>query len=148
MQERLLHQLHAHLREQHPDLLWALEEEKQVTHHLQERVAAIDGFINKLLSDRQPPSLIEALCMEELVQPLGPSKFLYLQEILATEFPDAHVALQSSPVFTSEMINMIRACQHVFKAFDFSASNEDDRMLRYAVVGEVEEYLGGRLESR
>ena len=44
-------------------------------------------------------------------------------------------------VLTYELINMLEACQPVFDTIVLTEDNADDRMLRYAVIGTIEEYL-------
>lgn len=141
MQERLVRQLHTYLQDQHPDLLWRLQEEKQVTHFLVQLVSSMDGFIDRLLSENKAPSEIEELCLSILTRPMKPSRFQYLKGLLEDEFPAHFQELHSCGVLMTELINMISACNDVFKEFDFSETTENDRILRYAVIGEVNVYL-------
>jgi len=48
---------------------------------------------------------------------------------------------QDAGVLTYEILNMIKMCNPIFDAFHFSEEMEDDRLLAYAVIGTVEEYL-------
>lgn len=141
MQELLIRKLIDYIKESNPDLLVTLQEENRVTDYLQENVASVDGLINELLTANTAPSVIEELCMEELTRPLRPSRFLYIKRILEEEFPKEFEKLHSNGLLTTELINMISACDSVFDELQFSEANEDDRTLRYAVTGTVHEYL-------
>jgi hypothetical protein len=141
MQEKLIRKLHDYIRENNPDLLITLQEENRVTDYLRENVASVDGLLNQLLAENKAPSVIEELCMEELTRPLKPSRFNYIKELLEEEFSKDFERLESSGLLTTELINMIAVCDAVFDELQFSMDNEDDRTLRYAVIGSMHEYL-------
>jgi hypothetical protein len=147
MQEILIRKLHDYIRENNPDLLAVLREENRVTEYLRENVDSIDSIITQLLADHRAPSVIEELCMEELTKQLKPSRFNYLKTILEEEYPSYFERLQQYGLLTTELINMITACDAVFDEFNFSATNEDDRQLRYAIMGELDDYLKVTSES-
>lgn len=141
MQEILIRKLHEYIRDNNPDLLLTLQEENRVTDYLQENVASLDEMIQELVSENKPVSVIEQLCMEELAKPLRPSRYNYLKEVLEEEFPAAYERFRQHGVLTTELINLIAACDEVFDEVNFSEKNEDDRYLRYAIIGAVHDYL-------
>jgi hypothetical protein len=141
MQEKLIRKLHDYLQENNPDLLITLQEENRVTDYLRENVASVDGLLNQLLAENKAPSVIEELCMEELTRPLKPSRFNYIKELLEEEFSKDFEILESNGLLITELINMIAECDAVFDELHFSIDNEDDRTLRYAVIGAMYEYL-------
>lgn len=141
MQEILLRKLHDYIRDNNPDILITLEEENRITDYLQENVASVDSLVNQLLAENKPPSVIEEVCMAALTKQLKPSRFNYLKVLLEEEFPKDFERLQDSSILITELINMITVCDTVFDELRFSETNEDDRTLRYAVIGEVHEYL-------
>ena len=140
MQETLLRKLHEYIRDNNPDLLLTLQEENRLTDYLNESVASVDGLINQLVAENQPPSMIEEQCMEELTKPLKPSSYSYIKSILEEEFPNDFERMLNNNVLTTELINMITVCDAVFEEFEFSDATEDNRFLRYAVTGAVYEY--------
>lgn len=141
MQETLLRKLHEYVRDNNPDLLLTLQEENRLTAYLNESVASVDSLIHQLAADNQPPSVIEEACMDELTKPLRPSRYSYIKSILEEEFPVDFERMLNSNVLTTELINMITACDEVFDEFAFSEATEGNRYLRYAVTGAVYEYL-------
>jgi hypothetical protein len=141
MQEILVRKLHDYIRENNPDLLLILQQEKKVTEYLKENVRSVNELMNHLLSENRSPLMIEDFCIEELTRPLRPSRFNYLKKILAEEFPNDFERLHNSRILTPEVINMIAACDPVFDEMSFSEENEDDRHLRYAIMGAVSEYV-------
>ena len=141
MQELLIRRLYDYIRDNNPDLLLILLEENRLTDYLHENVSSIDQLINQLLSENKGPSLIEELCLQELTRPLLPSRFNYLSTLLEEEFQQEHDRLERAGILTTELINMIIACDPVFDEMEFSTANEDDRYLRYAVMGAVHEYF-------
>ena len=141
MQEILIQKLHDYIRENNPDLLFELQPEHKVTDYLQGSVGSIQELLNHLLFQNRPASFIEELCMEELTRPLRPSRFNYLKNILQEEFPNDFERLQQNSLLTSELINLIAACDPVFDELNFSEEHEDDRNLHYAITGTVQEYF-------
>lgn len=141
MQETLIRKLHDYIRENNPDLLVTLQEENRLDNYLRENVASVDGLIQQFISENRPPPIIEELCMEELTKPLKPSRFNYLKSVLEEEFKGDFERLQESGVLTTELVNLLTACDEVFDELEFSSANEDDRMLRYTVTGAIHEYL-------
>ena len=141
MQEILVKKLHHYIQDNNPDLLLILLEENRLTDYLHENVASINELINQLVSENKASSIIEELCMEELTKTLLPSRFNYLQSLLEEEFQHEYDQLEQAGILTTELINMISACDPVFDELGFSKENEDDRYLRYAVMGAVHEYF-------
>ncbi len=141
MQETLLRKLHEYIRDNNPDLLLTLQEENRLTDYLNESVASVDGLVNQLVAENQPPSVIEEQCMEELTKPLRPSRYSYIKSILEEDFANDFERMLNSNVLTTELINIITACEEVFDELKFSEATEDNRFLRYAITGAVYEYL-------
>lgn len=141
MQELLIRKLHDYIRDNNPDLLLILQEANRVTEFLSENVASVDELINQLVSDNKPLSTIEELCMEELTKQIRPSRFNYLKALLEEEFSNEFERLEQAGILTTELINMITVCDMVFDEMRFSTENEDNRNLRYAIIGAMHEYL-------
>ncbi len=141
MQEILVKRLHDYIRDNNPDLLLILLEENRLTDYLQENVLSLHEFTRQLLSENNSPSVVEELCMAELTRVLLPSRFNYLQTLLEEDFPHAYDRLEQDGILTTELINMIAACDPVFDELKFSTDNEDIRYLRYAITGAIHEYL-------
>lgn len=141
MQELVIRKLHDYIRDNNPDLLLVLQEAGRVTEFLQENMASVDGLIDQLLADNTAPSTIEELCMVELIKPLKPSRFNYLKALVEEEFPNEFERWEQTGILTTELINMITVCDPVFDEMRFSTENEDNRYLRYAIIGAMHEYF-------
>ncbi len=146
MQERLIKKLQDYIRDNNPDLLLLLLEENRLEDYLQENVASLSELITALSEENKSHSIIEELCMEELTKPLRPSRYNYLFSLLEEEFTNDFERLQQKEILTTELINMITACDPVFDEMQFTEENENDRCLRYAVTGAIHEYLNSELE--
>jgi len=144
MQENLIQLYHDYIRDNHPDLLLILQEENRLRDYLHENVASLDELITQLVSEEKPIALIEQQCMEELTKPLRPSRYNYLKEILEEDFPTVYERFRQHGILTTELINLVTACDEVFDELNFSEENEDDRYLRYAIIGAVHEYLNSQ----
>lgn len=70
----------------------------------------------------------------------------YLAELIEEEFPEEYIKFLSAGILTYELINLSEECNAVFKQFAFP-DNADSRMLRYAIIGTVAEYLKGGVED-
>ena len=141
MQEVLTEKLHQYIKGNSPDLLITLQQERSISHYLEEKVAAIDPLLNELLAANTPAYLIEERCMDELTKELRPSKFNYLTSILEEEFEADYYRLKENGILTYEIINLIEVCKPVFETFGFSEENESDMHLHYAITGAIMEYL-------
>jgi hypothetical protein len=137
MQDTLIKKLHNYLKENNPDVLVLLEEEKALTTYLENKVA----LVNDIIQSGKPGYIIEEECINILTRDLRPSRFNYLAKILEEEFEGSYKQFQNSGVLQFELINLINHCNIVFKVFDFSEANEDDSNLRYAIIESVNEYL-------
>ena len=140
MQEILVNKLHQYIRENNPDMLLQLEEDGKVTEYLTDKVRTVDALINQL-DKGQPAYIIEDACMDVLTQDLRPSKYNYISNLLEEEFEPIYQQLKESGVLQFEIINLINDCHQVFDDLKFSEANEDNKFLRYAMLGAIGEYL-------
>lgn len=136
-----MEKLHSYIVTNNPDLMLGLQENLSVTSYLEEKMSLIDPMLETLQKEGKPAYIIEELCMNELMKDLRPSKFNYIKEILETEFEDKFKQFRESGILTYEIVNMIAVCKPVFDNMRFSEENEDDRMLQYAIIGTIQEYL-------
>lgn len=141
MQEQLIHKLHAYLVQNHLDLLISLQEDHRLTPYLKSKVTSVQELIEKLTAEKRPPYVIEALCLEELTLDLRPSRFNYVKNVLEEEFEGEYMRMRESGILTYEVINLIGACEPIFEVFAFSEDEEDNKELRYAVMGMISEYV-------
>lgn len=141
MQEVLIAKLHQYITNNNPDLLITLQQEGNLSGYLREKVAAIDLLVNELLASGTPAYIIEERCMDELTKELRPSKFNYLISILEEEFEADYCRLKENGLLTYEAINLLESCAPVFEPIGFTEENENDRHLRYAIIGTVKEYF-------
>ncbi len=141
MKTELKEKLHSYIVENNPELVLNLQGSLSVTKYLEEKVSAIQPMLDSLEAASKPSYIIEELCMNELTKDLRPSKFNYIKEILEAEFEEVFNKLRDSGVLTYEIVNMITACNPVFEEMGFSEDRAEDRKLRYAVTGTIQEYL-------
>jgi hypothetical protein len=142
MQQILINKLHAYLVNNHLDLLISLQEDHRLMPYIQSKVASVKTLQEELEEQRRPGYVIEALCLEELTRDLRPSRFNYMKNLLEEEFEVESLRMRESGILTYEIINLIGACEPIFEVFGFSEDTEDNRELRYAIMGMVSEYVG------
>jgi len=140
MQEILIKKLHEYIRENNPDILVQLEEERKVTEYLSDKIKLVDSLLQET-GIKQPAYIIEEACMDILTEDLRPSKYHYIRAILEEEFEAAYSRLQNSGTLQFEVINLVKYCQPLFDAVGFTLENEDSRELNYSVTGAIAEYL-------
>jgi len=141
MQTILIEKLRSFLVENAPEKLIALQQDFSVTRYLEDKVYTIMPLAERLAGEGKPPYIIEELCLAELTRDLLPSKFLFIRNILENEFPETYERFREIGVLAYETINLIEACKPVFEKYGFTEENEDDRMLRYTIIGTISEYL-------
>jgi hypothetical protein len=147
MQQTLMEKLHQFLVENNIDLLISLQLKSKVSSYLKNKVDSISPLLDDLLAENTPAYIIEERCMQELTKDLRPSRFNYIRAILEEEFEMNFNSLVESGILTYELINLINACKPVFETVGFTEVNENDRGLRYAIVGAIKEYFETRCDS-
>jgi hypothetical protein len=141
MQTRLKEKLWSYIVQHNPELMLRLQEQQGVTQYLETKVASVMQMADQLLEEGRPQYIIEELCLDTLTADLKPSRYQYLLALLEEEFPQDYERLKETGTLTYEIVNLIEACQGIFNDFDFNIENEDNRHLRYAIIGEVHNYL-------
>lgn len=144
MQELLIRKLHDYIRDNNLDVYVRLQLEGGVTSYLQNKVNSVDALFNKLLEEEKSPRDIEEVCMHQLTEDLRPSAYNFLSEILLEEFETVREQWQKSGVLEFETINLIEACSNVFAQLGFNEESIENKQLRFAVIGNVQQYLDNR----
>ena len=142
MQQTLMNKLHKYIKENNPDLLFQLEEDRKVTEYLADKINTVSALI-KQMDTGEPAYIIEDACMDVFTQDLRPSKFNYISNLLQEEFESTYNQIQESGTLKFEVINLINQYQSVFDDLNFSEENEDNQFLRYAIIGTISGYLEG-----
>lgn len=146
MKDILISKLLEYIRENNPDVLFQLEEEGKLRGYMHTKVASVNSLLNQI-DKGQPAYIIEEACMDILTADLRPSKYNYICNILEEEFTERHQQLIDAGLLKLEAINLINHCLPVFEDLKFAEENEDNRFLRYAIIGEISEYLQRNSES-
>jgi len=141
MQNLLMEKLRAYIVHNNPELLLNLQGGQSFTRYLEDKVSCVMPMVLELVEAGKPGYVIEELCLNALTEDLRPSKFHYLQRVLEEDFPSNYSVFRESGVLTYETVNLIEACKEVFDAFGFNEENEDDRLLRHAIIAQVHSYL-------
>ncbi|HET7115482.1 MAG TPA: DUF1896 family protein [Hanamia sp.] len=141
MQEILKEKLWAYIIINNPDLMIILEEDHSVTQHLDTKVNAVMPLAEQLLNEGKPLYIIEELCINAMTEDLKPSRYQYIRSVLEEEFPQDYERLKENGTLSYEVINLVEACKGIFSDFDFKEENEDNRFLRYAVIGQIHDHL-------
>ncbi|MBT2560132.1 hypothetical protein J7E50_02715 [Pedobacter sp. ISL-68] len=74
------------------------------------------------------------------------TRYDYIAEILEEDFLETYLAYSAAGILRYELINMTTACAEDFEYYRFP-ENTDDRMMRYAITGTIDEYLKGGSED-
>ncbi len=141
MQEILIVKLHQYILHNNLDLLITLQEKGNAESYLKGKVLSIDTLFHELIAEGVPAYLIEERCMDVLTQDLRPSKYNYLTSVLEEEFQSDYSRLKKNGTLSFEVINLIESCNPVFETIGFTEDNENDRHLRYAITGTIQEYF-------
>jgi hypothetical protein len=141
MQELLTNKLLQYISENNPGLLVLLEQKNEITSFLHSKVSEVDGLLAELQEANKPEYIVEEVCMDALTKDLQPSRYNYVKNILEEEFEYAFYNFQRLGVLTYEVINIINFSKDTFESFEFTEESENSRLLRYAIVGLISEYL-------
>ena len=141
MKEILISKLFDYIRDNNPDILFALEAEDKLRYWLYDNVNNVGRLLNELKKSGQPGYMIEETCMEEMTKELRPSRYNYIINLLEQEFEKDYNKLVQSGLLQHEVVNMVGYCQSVFDDLKFSEVTEDNRFTYYAIAGAISEYL-------
>lgn len=141
MKEILIGKLLEYIRDNNPDILFALEAEDKLRVWLYDKVSTAGSLIKQLKNSSQPEYIIVETCLEEITKELRPSRYNYILNILETEFGTDYNLLFQSGLLQHEVVNMINYCDSTFDDLRFAEENEDNQFIRYAITGAVSEYL-------
>lgn len=141
MQNILTQKLQAFIAENNPDVLVGLQQGYTVTQYLKDKMDAAQPLLEQLLGEGKPAYIIEELCLKEMTADLRPSKYHYIKEVLEADFPSEYGRMAEAGVITYEITNMIEGCRDVFESYGLSEANASDRLLRYALISVIHDYL-------
>jgi hypothetical protein len=147
MQELFLRKLHDYLRDNNLDLFIDLQMTGKLAAYLKDKVSSTDGLFNELLAEGRPVYLIEEMCMGHLTADLRPSRYLYVRESVEEDFKEVEEQWKKAGVFEFEIINLTEECKTVFEHYGFSQDNMEDKAIKLAVIGTIQEYLQKQLVS-
>lgn len=137
----LTEKLWAYIAYNNPDLMFSLQESYSVTCYMEEKVNAIMPMVAQLLGEGKPQYIIEELCLNEMTEELKPSRYEYIRSVIEEEFNVDFERMKENGTLTYEVVNLIEDCKGIFSDFDFNSENEANRHLRYAIIGQVHDYL-------
>lgn len=137
LKERLWNYISSH----NPELMYELQEEYRVSAYLEEKISAVLPEAEDLLKEGVLILTVQELCIEQMTEELKPSRFLYIKRVLEEEFPTTYEALQQSYLLNYEVLNIMDCCKDIFEKFGFNGLRESNRLLRYAIMGEIDHYL-------
>lgn len=141
MKEILIGKLLEYIRDNNPDILFALEAEDKLRLWLYSKVDSVESRWQQMEAEKQPAYLIEETCLNELTRELRPSRYNYISNLLEQEFEKDYQVLVKAGLLQHEVVNMIGYCDSVFNDLKFSEENEDNRFIYYAISGAIDEYL-------
>lgn len=141
MKEILIGKLLEYIRDNNPDILFALEAEDKLRLWLYSKADSVESRWKQMEAEKQPAYIIEETCLNELTRELRPSRYNYISNLLEQEFEKDCQMLIKAGLLQHELVNMIGYCDSVFNDLKFSEENEDNRFIYYAISGAISEYL-------
>ncbi len=147
MKEILVGKLLEYIRDNNPDVIFALEAEDKLRLWLYSKVDSVQSIWQQMETDKQPAYIIVENCLNELTRELKPSRYNYILNLLEQEFEKDYKWLQQSGLLQHEAVNMISYCESVFNDLKFSEENEDNHFIQYAICGAISEYLDSNREN-
>lgn len=141
MEDILKEKLWFYIIHNNPDLMFTLQEEYNVMGYLNEKVNGVKSILEDMLSEGTPQYIIEEICLNVLSEDLKPSRFIYIRSLLAEEYEKTYATFHESGILRYEVINLLESCKEVFETFGFTNENEEDPILRNALIGQIADYL-------
>ncbi|MFC6100796.1 hypothetical protein [Olivibacter domesticus] len=144
MKKQIIELFWDYIVEYNPEVMFNLQENYSVRKYLDDKVEGIMPMVASYAQQGMQESEIRRICLQELTRELRPSRFHYIRNILEDDFGGRAESMRESGVLTYEVLNMMEACEPIFEQLLFSEENEDDRMIRYAITGQLAAYLEGQ----
>lgn len=141
METVLKEKLWAYIVHNNPDLMISLQESDSVSQYLHEKVNAVMPLVEQFFGEGKPQYVIEELCLNTMTEELKPSRYQYIRSVIEEEFPQNYERMKENGTLTYEVVNLVEVCKDIFSDFDFNSENESNRHLRYAIIGQVHNYL-------
>ncbi len=141
MQQQLASKLFQYITINNPDLLFNLQADRHVSVYIQEKIRSVEKLVEQLTQAKTPEYLIIEQCMDALTDDLRPSRYLYIKNILETEFEENAIRMKEAGVMTYEICSLITYCDPVFSALEFSQATEDSQPIYNAITGSIAEFF-------
>ena len=141
MQTVLMQKLWTYIVHNNLELMLSLQESCSVTRYLEEKVNTVMPIVAQLFDEGRPQYIIEELCFNVITEELKPSRYQYIRSVIEEEFNADYERMKENGTLTYEVVNLIEACKGIFNNFKFNSENEANRHLRYAIIGQVHDYL-------
>ncbi|MBN9349279.1 MAG: DUF1896 family protein [Chitinophagaceae bacterium] len=141
MQSMLMQKLWTYIVHNNPDLMLSLQESYSVTRYLEEKVNTVIPMAAELLDEGRPQYIIDEICLNAMTEELKPSRYQYIRSVIEEEFNADYERMKENGTLTYEVVNLIETCKSIFSGFEFNSENEANRHLRYAIIGQVHDYL-------
>jgi hypothetical protein len=141
MQSMLMQKLWTYIVHNNPDLMLSLQESYSVTGYLEEKVNAVMPMAAQLLDEGRPQYIIDEICLNAMTEELKPSRYQYIRSVIEEEFNADYERMKENGTLTYEVVNLIETCKSIFSGFEFNSENEANRHLKYAIIGQVHDYL-------
>lgn len=125
-----------------PEVIFSLQASgKSLSDYMEEKIKSLNGFMESLIAEGRPLYDVEKLCLDELTKDLRPSKYNYIHKLLEEEFEVDFARLRENGALTYEIVKLIKICNRIFEAFEFTEENEQSRVLRYAAIEMTQDYF-------
>ncbi|MDR2272012.1 MAG: hypothetical protein LBF27_13995 [Sphingobacterium sp.] len=141
MYNNLREKLWAFIIQNNPDLMFTLKDGYSVSTYLDDKISKAMPLVMDLIASGKEGHAIEELALLELTRELRPSKYNYIKEVIAQDFPEHYHRFREAGVLTFECINIIEACNDLFVTFDFREDKTTDNRLRHAIIARIHDYL-------
>lgn len=141
MEEILKIKLWHYIQKYNPELMISLQEENAVMDYLNKKMDSIKSLLSGILSEAKPRYIVEETCINLLTKDLKPSRFVFISSILEEEFEATYIQFSELGILLYEVINVMESCEAVFATIGFTTESEDNPVLRYAIMGQIAEYL-------
>lgn len=141
MYKNLKEKLWAFIIQNNPDLMFNLQEGYSVTTFLEDRVSKTMPLVMSWLEEGKEGYVIEELAIMEMTKELRPSRFNYIKDVLARDFPLENKKYAEAGVLTYECINMMEACTDLFSSFEYKDEMKVDNRMRHAIIARIHDYM-------
>lgn len=148
MKKTLIELFLAYLAEHYPDQILKLRKDKDFEGFVEASFEALEVDPEELVRQGIPVYQVQEICLKQLTDAFGPSRYDYLLTLLRDEFGAVLDDWKAEDLLPSKAVALLGDCEPAFELFGFSHDQDENEGLRDALITAIYRSLRAPAFSR